>query len=100
MTCSTRTAGHLFAQAAAVVGIRSSLSLPVRDEGRIVGGVNLYASTRGAFDASHEAIARVVGAQAEEAVRDADLSFSSRTRAMETPGGCATSTWSTPPSGC
>lgn len=75
----------LFAQAAAVVGIRSSLSLPVRDEGRVVGGVNLYASTRGAFDASHEAIARVVGAKAEEAVRDADLSFSSRTRAMETP---------------
>ncbi len=76
----------MFAQAAAVVGIRSSLSLPVRDEGRIVGGINLYASTSSAFDASHDAIARVVGAQAEEAVRDADLSFSSRARAMEAPG--------------
>ena len=76
----------LFAQAAAAVGIRSSLSLPVRDEGRIVGGLNLYASASGAFDDSHEAIARLVGAQAEEAVRDADLSFSSRTRAMQAPG--------------
>jgi GAF domain-containing protein len=76
----------LFAQAAAAVGIRSSLSLPVREAGLIVGGVNLYASTRQAFDANHDAVARVIGARAEEAVRHADLSFSSRERALETPG--------------
>ena len=76
----------LFAQAAATAGIRSTLSLPVRDRGRLIGEVNLYASTTRAFDELHEEVATLVGARGEDAVRNADLSFSSRTRAVETPG--------------
>lgn len=75
----------LFAQAAAAVGIRSTLSLPLRQQGRVIGGINLYASTSQAFAGRHDAVAALVGARAEEAVRNADLSFSSRRRAVDAP---------------
>lgn len=75
-----------FARAAAAVGIRSSLSLAVREHGVIIGGVNLYASSDDAFEGNHESIALLVGGRAEEAIRNADLSFSSRSRAIATPG--------------
>ena len=52
----------LFAAATAAAGIRSTLSLPVLDEGRVTGSVNLYAALPTAFDGRHEEVADVFGA--------------------------------------
>jgi GAF domain-containing protein len=76
----------MFALASAAEGVRSSLSMPLLDEETVVGGMNLYGSTRDAFNGHHEELARIVGAWAPGAVRDADLSFSTRQRAAEAPG--------------
>ena len=40
---------HLFAQASAATGIRSTLSMPIRHEGVVTGGVNLYGADRETF---------------------------------------------------
>jgi GAF domain-containing protein len=77
---------QLYAQASAAVGVGSSLSLPVMDGGRVVGGVNLYASTPDGFVGHHEAVAEAVGSDAAFAVANADLSFWTRKLAMEAPG--------------
>lgn len=74
-----------FARVGAAYGIRSTLSLPVHGGGRVTGGVNLYASTRDAFDGHHEALAAIMGAWAPGAVRNADLSFSTRSAARQAP---------------
>jgi GAF domain-containing protein len=75
----------LFAQASAASGIASSLSLPLYSNKKVVGGINLYGSTPEAFRGRHEALAAALGASALGAVSDADLSFASRRRAVETP---------------
>jgi GAF domain-containing protein len=75
----------LYAQLGAASGVASSLSLPVTVNGEIVGGVNIYASTPTAFEGRREQIAEVLGTHAEWAVANADLSFSSRLRAVESP---------------
>jgi GAF domain-containing protein len=76
----------MFARASAAEGVQSSLSMPLLDDDAVVGGINLYGSTRDAFNGHHEELARIVGAWAPGAVRDADLSFSTRQRAAEAPG--------------
>ena len=76
---------QLYAQASAAAGIASSLSLPVMNGRRVVGGVNLYASTKDAFTGLHDAIAEAVGSDARLAVANADLSFETRKQAMDTP---------------
>jgi GAF domain-containing protein len=75
---------QLFAQAEAATGVSSTLSLPVMREGRAVGSVNLYGSTRDCFDGRHEALATACGAWADGAVTNADLGFTSRVRAAAT----------------
>lgn len=77
---------HVFAQASAAAGVASTLSLPVLEDERVVGGVNLYASTVDAFEGRHEALARAIGGSAAGAVTNADLGFESRTRAARAPG--------------
>ena len=72
-----------YARASAHLGIRSSLSVPVRLEGEVVGGLNVYAATVDAFDGRADAVAALVQAPVGSAVRDADLSFSSRLRAEQ-----------------
>ncbi len=76
---------QLFAAAGAAAGVASTLSLPIRDERRIVGGVNLYAGQADAFGGKHELLADALGGTASEAVSNADLSFSTRRRAAEAP---------------
>ena len=78
-------AWQIFARAEAVAGISSTLSLPVMRDGRVVGGVNLYASTADAFDGRHDELAQICGAWADGAVTNADLSFTSRIRASTAP---------------
>jgi GAF domain-containing protein len=75
----------LFARASAAAGVASTLSLPVRDDDEVVGGINLYASAPGAFSGRAAALASALGASAEGALTDADLAFSSRLRAAAAP---------------
>lgn len=76
---------QLYAQASAEVGVASSLSLPITNGDRVVGGVNLYASTADAFVSRQEALAQAVRSDAALAVSNADLSFSTRKLALEAP---------------
>jgi GAF domain-containing protein len=66
-------------------GVASSLSLPVLDEGRVVGGITLYASSADAFTGHHAELAAALGASADGAVTNADLGFEARRRAEEAP---------------
>jgi GAF domain-containing protein len=75
----------LFARASAAVGVQSSLSLPLVKNGLVVGGINLYASTPEAFTGLHEELAAALGGDAQGAVTNADLSFSSRLDAARAP---------------
>jgi GAF domain-containing protein len=77
---------RIFAEVGAASGVGSSLSLPVYQDGRLVGGLNLYAATKQAFRGHHQELADNVGADSAEAVSNADLSFASRQRALEAPG--------------
>jgi GAF domain-containing protein len=76
---------HLFSQAGAVVGVASTLSLPIYRHGDVVGGLNIYGATQTAFDGLHEELASLLGARAVEAVTNADLSFTTRLDAVAAP---------------
>jgi GAF domain-containing protein len=75
----------VFAAASAAAHVASTLSLPIRHDGRVVAGVNLYAATRDAFEGHHEELAAALGAWAPGAVANADLSFTTRAAAAEAP---------------
>lgn len=76
----------LFARANAAHGVASTLSLPVYVDGELIGSVNLYAATPEAFDDSVVAqLAHIVSAAPTAAVKDADLSFSTRLEAAAAP---------------
>jgi GAF domain-containing protein len=76
---------QLFAQISAARGVRSTLTMPLTEEGQVVGSVNLYARTPTAFDGHHDELAHILGAWAPGAVRNSDLSFSTRRLAEEAP---------------
>jgi hypothetical protein len=77
---------QLFARASAAAGVASTLSLPVLADGRVMGGINLYASSGDAFVGHHQELADALGASAVGAVTNADLGFHSRERAARAPG--------------
>ena len=58
--------------------------MPLVLNGRIVGGVNLYAATADAFDGHHERLANALGADVTAAVVNADLTFATLAEARET----------------
>jgi GAF domain-containing protein len=74
-----------FAKATAAKGVASTLTLPILTEGEIVGTVNLYAASAGAFGGLHRELADVFDAWAPGAVSNADLSFRTRETAKEAP---------------
>lgn len=74
-----------FAKATAAKGVASTLTLPILAEGRVVGTVNLYAASGGAFGGLHREIADIFDAWAPGAVSNADLSFRTRETAKEAP---------------
>jgi len=76
---------QLFAQASAAAGIRSTLSMPIRRDGMVTGGVNLYGARADTFRGRAEELARLFGAWAPGAVANADLSFASRLEAAKGP---------------
>jgi GAF domain-containing protein len=77
---------QMFARSEALVGVSSTLSLPILGDDHVVGGINLYGATSTAFDGHHQELADACGAWAEGAVTNADLGFRSRVRAAATPG--------------
>jgi GAF domain-containing protein len=76
---------RLFAEATASRAVRSTLTLPVLTDGRVVGSVNLYGGSQRAFNGHHDQLAAVFGAWAAGAVANADLSFSTRREAQRAP---------------
>jgi GAF domain-containing protein len=77
---------NMFARSSAAAGVASSLSMSITDtEGRVTGGVNLYASTTTAFTGLHQALAAALGGSAESAISNADLGLSSLERARLAP---------------
>ena len=74
---------RLFAEASAAAGIASTLSLPILRDGKVIGGVNLYASTPNAFEGRHEQLALALDSDPAAAISNADLSFSTRLKAVE-----------------
>jgi GAF domain-containing protein len=75
----------MFARARAVAGIRATLSMPITEDDRVVGSVNLYADGEHAFDGHGEALADIFGAWAGGAVTNADLDFATRQQAVKAP---------------
>jgi GAF domain-containing protein len=71
-----------YARASAAHGVASSLSLPILEDGEPVLGINLYASTSGAFEGRHKELAATLGASAADIVTNADLPFRTRKRAV------------------
>lgn len=76
---------RLFAEATAARAVHSTLTLPMLNDGRVVGTVNFYAASRGAFVGLHEQLAQIFGAWATGAVANADLSFTTRSEAEAAP---------------
>jgi GAF domain-containing protein len=76
---------QLFAQASAATGIRSTLSMPIRHDGVVTGGVNLYGADGETFRGKVDLLAALFGAWAPGAVTNADLSFQSRLEAVRSP---------------
>jgi GAF domain-containing protein len=76
---------QMYSLASAAAGVASSLTLPVVRNDHVVGTVNLYAATRDAFAGHHRELADALGASAENAVANADLSFTTRLEATEAP---------------
>ena len=74
-----------FAASLSTSGVRSSLSLPVRRDGVVIGSFNLYGASTTAFEDRHVELARVLGAWAEGAVSNADLDFTTREMARRAP---------------
>jgi GAF domain-containing protein len=77
---------HVYARAAAALGVASSLSMPIIHDGEVRGGLNFYASSPHAFTDRQDRLAHALGASAEHAVSNADLSFTTRLQAVRAPG--------------
>lgn len=82
---------QLAGQVAAAKGVRSSLSLPLRDGVEVIGALNLYSSEADGFDRKQRLIAGIFGACVDEVVSNADLSFMTRDFARELPERLAAS---------
>ncbi len=76
---------QLLAQATAATSVRSTLTMPLVRGGDVVGTVNLYAASDHAFEGHHDELATILGASTAGVVRNADLSFSTRLTAEQSP---------------
>ncbi|MEO7059953.1 MAG: hypothetical protein ABI083_09555 [Lapillicoccus sp.] len=81
----------MYARATAAHRVQSSLSLPLLDDSQVVGGLNLYGSSRDTFVGHVEALAAAIGATSVAAVGDADLSFRTLADAVRALSGPAPS---------
>jgi GAF domain-containing protein len=74
-----------FARSSAAAGVASTLSLPIVAHDRVVGGINLYASSEDAFSGRQHDLAAALGASETGAVANADLTFETRRLAEDAP---------------
>ena len=74
-----------FARSSAAAGVASTLSLPIVAHDRVVGGINLYASSEDAFSGRQHDLAAALGASENGAVANADLTFETRRLAEDAP---------------
>lgn len=74
-----------FAQATAAAGVRSTVTFPIVEGGKVTGTVNLYGRSEDTFVGKHQLLAAVFSAWAPGAVTNADLSFSTRHVAEQAP---------------
>jgi GAF domain-containing protein len=74
-----------FARVTSETGIASTLSMPLVRNGDVIGAVNLYASAPDAFNGLHGRLADALGASAENAITNSDLTFSTREEAAKGP---------------
>lgn len=72
-------------RASAARGVGSTLTMPILRAGDVVGTIDLYAASPGAFDGRHDELAGLFDAWAPGAVSDADLGFTRRDEACEAP---------------
>lgn len=73
---------RLLALAGAALGVRSSLSLPLRGPDGPIGSVNFYGREGHTFTGRERRVADIFGADVASAVRNADLGMASRDRAL------------------
>jgi hypothetical protein len=78
-------AWQLFAHATAAAAVASTLTLPILEQAKVIGSVNLYGASRLAFAGHQEEIARIFDAWAPGAVANADLGFTTREVARQAP---------------
>jgi len=76
---------QLFGRASAAKGVRSTLTLPIVTDHRVVGSVNLYGGSGEAFTGHHGELAALFDAWAPGAVTNADLSFATLQEARRAP---------------
>ena len=77
---------QFYRHASTTVGIRSSLSLPLRDDkDRITGALNIYAADVRAVHGVEAMLAEIFGAQLGVLVKYADLTFQTRESARRLP---------------
>src|SRR4028119_1911081 len=69
---------QLAAEAAAARGVRSTLSMPLRDGQKVIGALNLYGGELNSFAKKERLVAGIFGARMDEVVTNADLSFMTR----------------------
>ena len=72
-----------YAPQAAAKGARGSLSLPLTADGQLVGALNLYSRTPGAFDSEHVSLAEVIAAHAGMAHQVATAFFGHKSLAEQ-----------------
>lgn len=78
-------------EASAARGVRSTLSMPLRDGAKVIGALNLYGGQLNSFEKKERLIAGIFGARIDEVVTNADLSFMTRDFARELPERLAAS---------
>ncbi len=66
--------------------VATTLTLPIRDPGRLRGSITLYGASRQAFAGHHEQLAEILGAWAPGVVTNADLPFRALHEARAAPG--------------
>lgn len=79
------TRWQAFSQATSHRGVASTLTMMLLDGTEVVGTANLYGASDHAFEGHHEELGEILGAQAVDVVRNADLSFSTRQTAEQAP---------------
>jgi GAF domain-containing protein len=77
---------RLYRHTATGLGVRASLSLPLRSkDNEVIGALNLYASEPAAFKGEEPMLAEVFGVRVSDLVTNADLTFMTREWAEELP---------------